>query len=227
MSRRHPAAEYLEAILVAVLLALFAKAFVFEAFEIPSSSMEATLLPGDHVLVDKFAHAPHAGPWSALLPYRSVERAEVLVFRYPEDPSRDFVKRVVGLPGDVLAMDRKVLVRDRAPVPEPWAIHKDSEVYPAGSGAPEALLSRDGFGPLAVPPGSLFMLGDNRDDSRDSRFWGPLPAHLVKGRAVLVYWSFAPERRFTGRGAGLRRLVDTAIHFFGRTRWDRTLRRVR
>ncbi len=212
--RRQPAAEYAEAILVAVLLALFAKAFVFEAFEIPTASMDPTLLPGDHVLVDKFVHAPHAGPWAALLPYRDVARGEVLVFRDPEDPPRDLIKRVVGVPGDTLSLERKVLFRD-------------PEVYGADSGAPAALRQRDGFAPLSLGPGSLFLMGDNRDDSRDSRYWGPLPGRLVKGRAVLVYWSYAQERAFTGRGAGLRRLVDTAIHFFDRTRWGRTLRRIR
>ena len=188
--RRHPAAEYAEAILVAVLLALFTKAFVFEAFAIPSGSMQPALVPGDHVLVDKFVHAPHSGPWAALLPYRDVARGEVLVFRGPEDPALDLIKRVAGLPGETFA--------------------------------PE-----DRSSPLTLGTASYFMMGDNRDDSRDSRFWGPLPAPLVKGRAILVYWSYEPGRGFAGRGAALRKLVDTAIHFFGRTRWGRTFHLVR
>lgn len=225
--RRHPAAEYLEAVLIAVLLALFAKAFVFEAFDIPTSSMEPALLPGDHILVDKFAHAPRKGPWAALLPYRDVARGDVLVFRSPEEPGRDFVKRVAGIAGDTLSMERKVLLRDGAPVFEPHAVHRDPEVYGEESGAPESLRRRDGFPPRTLGPETLFLLGDHRDDSRDSRFWGPLPARLVKGRAVLVYWSYEPGREFRGRGAALRRLVDTAIHFFDRTRWGRTMSRIR
>jgi signal peptidase I len=210
--------DYLEAILVAVLLALFAKAYVFEAFEIPTGSMEPGLLVGDHVLVDKLRYAPHRGPWRVLLPYRDVARGDVFVFRGTEEPGKDFIKRAVAVGGDTVAMEEKRLLVNGASVAEPWAVHRD----------PRTLPSRDALRPLRVPDGSVFALGDNRDDSRDSRWIGPVPLDAVKGRALLVYWSYdEPERTFTGRAAALRRALSTAVHFAARTRWDRTFRIVR
>jgi signal peptidase I len=227
---RHPALEYLEAILVAVLFALFVKAFVFEAFQIPSASMEDNLLVGDHVLVNKFAYAPHRGPWARLLPYRDLQRRDVFVFRYPEDPSRDFVKRVVGLPGDEVQIVRKRLLLNGRDVAEPEVIHRDPAFFANAPEVPESLRKRDELGPLVVPAGSFFAMGDNRDNSLDSRYWGAVPQSLVRGRAVLVYWSYdagSVPRSFLGRGATLRQLIDTAIHFFHRTRWERTFQLVR
>ncbi|MEO6325328.1 MAG: signal peptidase I, partial [Thermoanaerobaculia bacterium] len=207
---RHPILEYVEAILVAVLFALFVKAFVFEAFQIPSASMEDNLLVGDHVLVNKFAYAPHRGPWARLLPYRDVQRRDVFVFRYPEDPARDFIKRVAAVPGDTVALVRKQLVVNGRAVPEPEVIHRDAAVYENAPEVPESLRRRDELPPFVVPPDSYFALGDNRDGSLDSRFWGTVPAGHVRGRAVLVYWSYdagASPRTFSGRGAWVRQLI--------------------
>lgn len=218
------AREYLEAILVAVLLALFAKAFLFEAFEIPSSSMETTLLPGDHVLVNKFLYGKHEGPWRGLLPHREIALGDVAVFRSPENPDVDLIKRVTGLPGDLIEVRNKALRRNGGAVAEPWAIHRDERVYTRESGAPDAVRRRDDFGPFEVPHGSFFAMGDNRDESRDSRAWGVVDLGLLRGRAVLVYWSYdtGAAPRFTGRAAGLRRLLDTALNFPKRTRWGRS-----
>jgi signal peptidase I len=218
---RHPEPwafrEYAEAVLAAVLFALFAKAFVFEAFEIPTASMEPTLLTGDHVVVNKFVYGPHRGPWARLLPYRDVAPGQVIVFRFPEDPRTDFIKRAVARAGDAVAIEgRRLLVNGREAI-DPHA------VYAAGERPRE-------FGPVTVAPEATFALGDNRDDSRDSRAWGSVPDALLKGRAVFVYWSYdgrVAARPFTGRGAGLRKAVDTALHFFQRTRWHRTGRLVR
>jgi signal peptidase I len=223
----HHFREYAEAVLVAVLLALFAKAYAFEAFEIPSGSMEDNLLVGDHVLVDKLAYAPHEGPWRALLPYREVARGDVFVFRGTKEPGKDFIKRAVAVGGDTVAVERKALFVNGSAVPEPYVVHRDARIL-TGPDVPEVLRGRDELPPRRVPEGSVFALGDNRDDSQDSRFVGPVPLASVKGRAVLVYWSYdAGGSTFTGRGAALRKAVATALHFFARTRWSRTFRVVR
>ncbi len=226
MSRPGRAAETLEAVLVAAALALFVKAFVFQIFHVPTSSMEDTVLTGDRIVVDKFACAPHAGPWAALLPYRTLARGDVVVFRDPRDPSRDLLKRAVATGGDVVEQRAKELRVNGFVRVEPFVVHRDPTTY--GADAPPALAHRDSFGPVPVPSRRFFAMGDNRDDSQDSRFWGPAPAASVEGRAVCVLWSWAPaDRTFSGRGAALRRTLDTALHFLTRTRWDRTLKRFR
>ena len=223
----HHFREYAEAVLVAVLLALFAKAWAFEAFEIPSGSMEPGLLVGDHVLVDKLAYAPHEGPWRALLPYREVSRGDVFVFRGTKEPGKDFIKRAVAVGSDTVALERKALLVNGVAVAEPYAVHTDPRVL-TGPGVPEVLRGRDELAPQRIPEGNVFALGDNRDDSQDSRFVGPVPLSSVKGRALLVYWSYdAAGATFSGRGASLRKAVATALHFFGRTRWSRSFRVVR
>ena len=218
------ACAYAEAILVAVLLALFARAYLFEAFEIPSGSMERTLLVGDHIVVDKAAYAPHRGPWRHLLPYREVSRGDVVVFRSPEEPEKDLIKRAIGLPGDTVRITGERLYRNGERLPEAYAVYARPEAREAAAPDPA-----DAWGPAAVPRGTFLALGDNRDDSRDSRTFGPVPFGQVKGRALFVYWSRQPgERdRFTGRGAAVRRFLDGAVHFFDQTRWPRTFRPVR
>jgi signal peptidase I len=219
-------AETAEAVLVAAALALFVKAFVFQIFHVPTSSMEGTVLTGDRIVVDKFAYAPHAGPWARLLPYREVRRGDVVVFRDPRDTARDLLKRVVATGGDTLEQRAKELRVNGFVKAEPFVVHRDARVF--GLDAPTGLAKRDFFGPLEVPEGRFFAMGDNRDDSQDSRFWGPAPASSLEGHAVCVLWSWAPsERSFSGRGAALRRMLDGAIHFLGRTRWNRTFRVIR
>jgi signal peptidase I len=219
--------EYLEAILVAVLLAFFVKAYVFEAFQIPSASMEDNLLVGDHVLVNKFVYGKHQGPWARVLPYRDVARGDVFVFRSPVDPTVDFIKRAVAVGGDRVRVERKRLIRNGEPLAEPYVFHKDPQLF-EGPHVPAARRGRDELPERVVPDGELFAMGDNRDNSQDSRFWGTVRPEAVRGKALLVYWSFAPpERNFEGRAAELRKVLDTAVHFFARTRWERTLRVVR
>ena len=226
MTRPGRFAETAEAVLVAAALALFVKAFVFQIFHVPTSSMENTVLAGDRIVVDKFAYAPHAAPWARFLPYRTLTRDDVVVFRDPRDPSRDLLKRAVATPGDVVLQHAKELRVNGFARTEPFAIHRDAATY--GDDAPPALARRDSFGPTVVPPGRFFAMGDNRDDSQDSRYWGPAPSANLEGQAVCVLWSWAPpDRTFSGRGAALRRTLDTAIHFLGRTRWDRTFRVIR
>lgn len=226
MSRPGRFAETAEAVLVAAALALFVKAFVVQIFHVPTSSMEETVLTGDRIVVDKFAYAPHTAPWARLLPYRDLRKGDVAVFRDPRDAARDLLKRVVATGGDTIEQRAKELRVNGFARAEPRAIHRDGTTY--GPDAPPALARRDSFGPVAVPEGQFFAMGDNRDDSQDSRLWGAVPAVNLEGRAVCVLWSWAPAARsFSGRGAALRRILDTAIHFFGRTRWDRTFRVIR
>jgi len=226
MTRRSRLVETAEAVLVAAALALYFKGFVFQAFHVPSSSMEDTVLTGDYVLVNKFAYGPHRGPWGRVLPYRDLTRGDVVVFRYPPDPGRDFIKRAVALAGDRVEIEAKTLRLNGFPVAEPYAVHRDEATY--GRDAPASLLRRDRFGPLAVVAGHFFAMGDNRDESQDSRFWGPAPLAHLEGRAVSVLWSVREgPRAFTGRGAALRRLLDTALHFLSRTRWERSFHAIR
>jgi signal peptidase I len=226
------AREYLEALLIAVIFATFARTFVFQAFKIPSGSMEENLLIGDHLLVNKFIYGPTWSPLErALLPLRDVRRGDVVVFRWPVDPSRDFIKRAVGLPGDVVKfVDKHLYVNGRLVADESYTYHNDPITYPRGP-AQSPGHSRDNFGPVRVPPGSYFCLGDNRDNSHDSRFWGVVPANHLKGRAFVVYWSFEEGPFETvdwpGWRGKLRQTAQVALNFFSHSRWERSFKIVR
>ena len=212
--------EYFESIVVAVILALFVRTFVFQAFKIPTGSMKPNLLVGDHLLVNKFAFGPTAtGAERTLLPARDVRRGDVLVFKFPEDPERDFIKRVIGLPGESLELRNQTVYVNGAPLMEPYAHY----LFPAAADGegPSGDVRRK-YGPVTVPSGHYFMMGDNRDDSQDSRYWGFLPAHYVKGRALFIYWSFeTPED-----GAAPSGLAWTVTHLFTGTRWGRLLHQI-
>ncbi len=194
--RKSTAREYFESLVVAVILALFVRTFGFQAFKIPTGSMEPNLLVGDHLLVNKFIFGPAAsGLERTLLPMRQVERGEVLVFKFPEEPERDFIKRVIGLPGETLEYkDQRVFINGM-PLIEPYAHYQLPATGDGNSSDP-----RVRYGPVTIPDGHYFMMGDNRDDSQDSRYWGFLPASYVKGRALFIYWSFGgPQGTRFGR----------------------------
>ncbi len=218
--------EYLESVVVAVILALFIRTFVVQAFKIPTGSMETNLLIGDHLLVNKVVYSPSAGGWErALLPKKSIARGHVIVFKFPEDPNRDFIKRVIGLPGETVEIRRKTVYVNGRPLEEPYARFLEPPLPP---GDPDYGFhdERDNWGPKVVPEGQLFVLGDNRDNSRDGRYWGFLPEDQVKGRALMVYWSYEATReeyRSTGVLAWLR---DT-LAAFGKTRWSRFFHMIR
>ncbi len=228
--RRHPWRDYLEALLIAVIFATFARSFVLQAFKIPSASMEENLLVGDHILVNKFVYGP-VRLGTKLLPLRGVRRGDIVVFRFPHDPTRDFIKRCVGLPGDrVEIRDKRLFVNDRVVDEGGYVLHRDERTYPRSIFLSEEYRNRDNFGPVRVPEGELFFLGDNRDDSNDSRFWGTVPLKFAKGRALLVYWSFdADEESVAWRGLGhrMRQLAEVVVKFPGRTRWHRSLKLIR
>jgi signal peptidase I len=220
--RKSVAREYLESIVVAVILALFIRTFAVQAFKIPTGSMQPNLLIGDHLLVNKLVYSPSFGPLEdALLGKKSIARGHVIVFKYPDEPARDFIKRVIGLPGETIEVRNKTVFVDGKPLEEPYAHFIDQ---PLRQDDPEYGLHgeaiRDNYGPERVPPGQLFVMGDNRDNSRDSRFWGFLPIDQVKGRALLVYWSYEASGEEYRRTGLVDWLKDT-LSAFGRTRWKR------
>jgi signal peptidase I len=180
--------EYTESIIVAVILALFVRTFVFQAFKIPTGSMKPNLLVGDHLLVNKFIFAPAATALErALLPMRSIQRGDIIVFKFPEEPDRDFIKRAIGLPGDTIELKNQTVLVNGQPLAEPYATYL---FPPADETQTDSFDIRRKYGPVTVPAAHYFMMGDNRDDSQDSRFWGFLPESYVKGRALFIYWSF-------------------------------------
>ena len=218
------AREYFETVVIAVILALFIRTWVVQAFKIPTGSMENNLLIGDHLLVNKFVFNPLVDGTEFLTPTGTVERGDILVFKFPEDPERDFIKRVVGLPGETLEVRDQDVFIDGRKLDEPYL-----DRMPALPGGAIALDRRDNYGPITIPAAHYFMMGDNRGNSQDSRFWGPLPHANVKGKAFVIYWSFdgAPELiPETGLGATIRRLGSVAVNFFTGTRWERMLRPV-
>lgn len=223
--------EYAEALIIAFIFLRFTQIFVLQTFYIPSGSMEKTLLVGDHLFVNRYIYGSTAtGLEDRLLPHRGVQRGDIVVFRSPENPSIDVVKRCVGVPGDVVDVQAKQLfINGKAVDDAGYAIHGDPVTYSELSFSDQGR-RRDNFGPETVPPDHYFCMGDNRDHSYDSRFWGMLPRHLVKGRALFIYWSNGGETA-NGEpqkvGEQLRQLGRTAAGFFTQTRWDRTFRLIR
>ena len=180
--------EYIEAILIALLLALFIRTFVVQAFKIPSGSMMNTLLIGDHILVNKFIYGVK-NPFNdnTWIPIKNPARRDIVVFKYPVNPTQDYIKRVVGVQGDTIEIkDKKVYVNGEVQN-EKYAIFLDNKILPAN------VQGRDNMGPITVPEGSLFVMGDNRDNSYDSRFWNFVNLKSVKGKAFIRYWSWDKE----------------------------------
>ena len=190
--------EYAEAIIIALLLALLIRTFVVQAFKIPSGSMIPTLLVGDHILVNKFGYGvktPLSGvDWVSVGDPR---RHDVIVFKYPQNPSQDFIKRVVGVAGDRVEVVRKKVFVNGEPFVEPNAVNLEAEVLPS---------PRDNMAPITVPPGSVFVMGDNRDNSHDSRFWGFVDLKAIRGKAFMLYWSW-DSANFTVRWTRLGKII--------------------
>jgi signal peptidase I len=217
-----------------ILIYLFATTTLVQAYVVPTGSMEGPLRVGDHMLVDRMAYAEPGSFGRRILPYRDVQRGDIVAFLYPEDVRQTYVKRVIGLPGDHIRLENRQVIRNGRRLVEPytqyvapWAdAYRDN--FPL---APEALTTprgRDMFaryvrnGELIVPPDTLFVLGDNRDNSADSRYWGLVPRRNVVGKPLLVYWSYdAPTEQLTEWT--LDHVLDVGMHFFSRTRWNRTL----
>jgi len=187
------AREYTEAILIALLLALLIRTFIIQAFKIPSGSMESTLLIGDHILVSKFSygtHIPNEIPFLDIKLFDDIvlfskvpQRGDIIVFKFPKDERRDFIKRVIGLPGDFLEVRRQKIYINKKLFEDTHARHTD----PASN---DSFVPRDDFGPVLVPEGYVFVMGDNRENSQDSRYWGFLNIKKIRGKALMIYWSW-------------------------------------
>jgi signal peptidase I len=177
--------ENVEALVIAIILALFIRTFVVQAFKIPSGSMQNTLLIGDYILVNKFIFGVKV-PFTdvTFIPVKNPQRGDIVVFKYPEDPSKDFIKRVVAVGGDEVRIENKNVFVNDAIQENQLAIHVDPRTYPRD------FQPRDNYGPVTVPEGKLFVMGDNRDESNDSRFWGFVDVSSVRGKAFMIYWSW-------------------------------------
>jgi signal peptidase I len=200
--KKHIIREYAESIIIAVILALIIRTFLVQAFKIPSGSMEDTLAIGDHILVNKFLYGTKI-PFTdkRIFKIRDPQRGDVIVFEYPEDPSKDFIKRVIGTPGDVIEeKDKKVFVNGQ-PYVNLHEVHKESDLIPREQNP------RDNFGPVKVPEDYYFVMGDNRDRSYDSRFWGFVKNPKIKGLAFIKYWSW-DSTRFRVRWRNIGRLIN-------------------
>lgn len=245
--------EYFESFVVTIVLALFGTTFVVQAFKIPTPSMEDNLLVGDHLLVNKFVYGK-PGEWlKPLLPFQQVKHGDVIVFRYPEDPSKHYVKRAIGLPGDRIRMENQRLYRNGKHVAEAYVFHKrpgrsDVEIrdtFPLSEDqinrfadynqARDIHLAYRYFKEftdgqdVVVPPGRYFAMGDNRDNSADSRYWGFVPRKNIVGRAFIIYWSFETGPRqhlHDSLSDRTGRFADVLLNFFRKTRWDRTFKLV-
>ncbi|MBI5756741.1 MAG: signal peptidase I [Nitrospirae bacterium] len=187
-SKKHVIREYIESILIAVVMALIIKAFIVQAFKIPSGSMIPTLKIGDHILVNKFIYGVKI-PFTdrIVIPFKMPQRGDIIVFKFPEDEKKDFIKRVVGLPGDTLEIKEKMVYINGKSLEEQYAAHSDPMVYPG------AIQPRDNYGPIVIPEDSYFAMGDNRDFSLDSRYWGFVKLNKIKGKAFIIYWSWDGE----------------------------------
>jgi signal peptidase I len=236
-SKYEPPRGFLAEWTVTIILLLFGTTTLVQAFVIPTGSMEDTLLIGDHLLVDKLAFAPAGGMTKSLLPYSEPHRGDIIVFRYPEDIRQTFVKRVMGVAGDRIHLENKRVWLNGHMLNEPYAVHKteyldsyrdnfpndpNTPIYP---GAQRMLEHNVVNGEVVVPPGYFFAMGDNRDYSLDSRYWGFVPRENIIGKPLVIYWSYdATTDELSNPSATFTHLIDVIIHFPTKTRWPRTFR---
>jgi signal peptidase I len=244
-NRRSAFAEYAESLIVTILLALFGTTFIVQAFKIPSQSMEPTLLVGDHLLVNKFVFGGSGAWYEKLLPYRAVHRGDIVVFKYPFEDHPHFVKRVIGVPGDhIRIINNQVYVNGKC-LAEPYVVHDPAAEDPFVDNFPPTdasaaeiglrqewaaeIMNHVEAGELVVPADHFFMMGDNRDRSLDSRYWGFVDRAAIIGRPIVVYWSVqATSDDYSNRTlvGTFRGIGETLIHLPSRTRWHRMLREV-
>jgi signal peptidase I len=238
-------AEYAESLLVTILLALFGTTFIVQAFKIPSQSMEPTLLVGDHLLVNKFIFEGRGAWYEKILPYRSIRHGDIIVFKFPFDDHPHYVKRAIGLPGDRIRIINQQVYVNGQRLNEPYVVHDPTYEDPFGDNFPPTnryfleaglrpewaakILSYVKNGELVVPPDNYFAMGDNRDRSWDSRYWGFVDRDAIMGRPMLIYWSVqATPADYKSRGAYgiVQGIVEALRHLRTRTRWHRMLREV-
>ena len=225
---------------VTIILLLFGTTTLVQAFVIPTGSMEDTLLIGDHLLVDKLAYAPEGPVSKYILPYQPIRRGDIIVFRYPMDVTQTYVKRAIGVPGDRIRVENKQLYRNGHKLNEPYVYHKTDYIdsyrdnFPGEPNAPISTAAREMLdkhvvgGEVVVPPDSIFAMGDNRDSSFDSRYWGFVPRANIIGKPLIIYWSFdAPTEQLATSSISLEHAKDLLLNFFPKTRWGRTFRLIR
>lgn len=244
-SHRSTFAEYAESLLVTVLLALFGTTFIVQAFKIPSQSMEPTLLVGDHLLVNKFLFEGRGAWYEKILPYRPIRQGDIIVFKFPYDDHPHYVKRVIGVPGDRIRIANEQVYINGHRLSEPYVVHDPSGEDPFGDNFPpkdrdfievglrpewaERIMDYVQHGDLVVPPNRYFVMGDNRDHSWDSRYWGFVDRDAIMGRPLVIYWSVAANSEdYANRGfyGTLRGIGETLLHLPSRTRWNRMLHEV-
>ncbi len=219
--------EYFELIAETAVFVFFVMTFVVQAFQIPTGSMEPTLLVGDFLLVNKFVYAEPQFPLEKIiLPRRDIHRQDIVVFKYPKELNKDFVKRVIAMAGETIEIkDKQVYIND-SPITENYKVHNDTQVFTKNGYYRYDDTIRDNFGPVVVPPGQCFVMGDNRDNSMDSRYWSFLPMDNIKGRPWIIYFSYRAER-----DAYLRTSFDDKlkkfISFIPKARWGRMLKVIR
>ncbi len=216
--RKSTLREYFESIVITAIIALFATTFVIQAFKIPSASMESNLLIGDHLLVNKFVYGIQSGVLGRLMPYKEPKRGDIIVFKYPMSPDVAYVKRVIGLPGDTVEMKGRTVYINGTPLRETYTQYIDPGSVNAH------------YGPYVVPEDHFFAMGDNRDNSQDSRFWGFVPRENLLGKPLTIYWSFeTPRDEYlqTSVSDRLSQFADVFLNFFSKTRWRRTFRLIR
>jgi signal peptidase I len=238
-------ADYVESFLVTILLALFGTTFIVQAFKIPSQSMEPTLLVGDHLLVNKFVFEGQGAWYEKLLPYRPIRHGDIIVFKFPFDDHPHYVKRVIGIPGDHIHILNEQVYVNGSKLSEPYIVHDPAAEDPFIANYPPASNYSTGIGlrtewaqqiskfvrdgEIVVPPDQYFVMGDNRDRSWDSRYWGFVDRHAIMGRPILIYWSVDAtsddyeDRSLSGTARGIE---QTLMHISSRTRWHRMLRAV-
>jgi len=210
--------DYTETILVCVIFVIFSRAFVFQQSKIPSGSMMDTLLVGDYIMVNRFVYSPSVFGWErSLLPLRPIHRGDVIVFKRPDEPEIDYIKRVVGLPGEIVELRDGYLYVDDVPIDEPYVLEKYRRTD-----------DKKNFGPVEVQPGQYLVFGDHRNASADSRYWGQVPRRLVKGRALLIWWSYAEDTEiYPSLPERLRSWGRKIRYFVTRSRWGRCFNIIR
>jgi signal peptidase I len=210
--------EYFESIVITAIIALFATTFVVQAFKIPTGSMETNLLIGDHLLVNKFAYGLNSDFLSKIFPYKAPKRGDVIVFKYPNSPEVAYVKRLIGMPGDKVEMKGRTIFINDQPLQESYTRYIE----------PDSIHAQ--FGPVQIPTDQYFAMGDNRDNSMDSRIWGTVPRDYILGKALVIYWSFeTPSGEYlqTSIPDRLKQFADVFLNFFTKTRWRRTFKVIR
>ncbi len=222
---------------VTIILLLFGTTTLLQAFVVPTGSMEDTVLIGDHMFVDKLSYSPHGPLSSFLLPYTEIKRGDIIVFKFPIEPRENYIKRVIGVPGDRIHLVNKDLYLNGKKVTEPYVVHKTGYIdsyrdnFPADPNTrladPAYRMLSDNVhnGELVVPPDCYFAMGDNRDNSLDSRYWGFVPRDNIIGKPAIVFWSYdtTTERLADPNIISLDHILDLAVNFFSKTRWKRTL----